>query len=146
MPEIYTDGSCRGSKLGAYGIVVVEEGKPPQIETDTLEDTTNNVMELAAMLLALVHVNNSEIRKTFTIYCDSEYVVHGLTRWLPGWRARGYKTAAGKAVKNVEVWKQLALLYDIVRDRVDIKWVRGHDGNKYNELIDKAVQARTKNP
>jgi ribonuclease HI len=142
MTEIYTDGSCRGNRKGAYGIIIVGEDGSEKIVSDILLDTTNNVMELAAMMLALSHVlaNPGE----YVIKCDSEYVINGLTKWLPGWKRKGYRTASGHAVKNKEIWVELEKLYNPVKDRITIKWVRGHDGNKYNCLIDEHVQGLTK--
>jgi len=143
MKKIFIDGSCRATKKGAYGALVVHEDAREEYLTGVLDDTTNNVMELSAMLVALYYIQDNE--GTYVICCDSQYVIKGLTEWVVNWKNFGWKTYAGKAVKNKEIWRRLSDVYDTVRDRVEIRWVKGHDGNEYNEKIDAAVQALTRN-
>ena len=94
-------------------------------------ETTNNRMELTAVIEALNALNGEQDVRLFT---DSKYVLDGIKRWIDGWKSRGWKTAAKKPVKNQDLWEAL----DAARERHDIewKWVRGHTGNEGNETAD----------
>lgn len=127
---IYTDGSCRSGRGGWGSVIQVED---EEIELSGIENnSTNNRMELMAAVKALGRLNEPcEV----DLYTDSKYLIHGITRWIFNWKRNSWKTAAGKTVKNVDLWQQL----DALRDRhikVNWHWVKGHSGDKLNERAD----------
>jgi ribonuclease HI len=129
--EIYTDGACRGNPgPGGWGVVLQSGGRRKTLHGGE-KNTTNNRMELTAAIEALKALNGS---REVIIYTDSKYVMHGIERWLPAWKQRGWKTAAKKPVKNQDLWEEL----DRLRNDHTIrwKWVRGHTGNPGNEAAD----------
>ena len=128
---IYTDGACRGNPgPGGWGAVLRWNGHEKRLSGgETL--TTNNRMELTAAISALEALNNScEV----VLYTDSVYVKQGLTEWLKGWKAKGWRTADKKPVKNQDLWMQLDAA--AARHSVDWRWVKGHAGDPGNELAD----------
>lgn len=134
--EIYTDGSCRGNP-GPGGWAAVLTGCGGERVLQGAEaDTTNNRMELTAAIMALREL---PAEKSATIHTDSEYVMKGLNDWLPAWKARGWKTAAKKPVKNQDLWQALD---EASRGRrLEWRWVRGHTGNPGNERVDRLANA-----
>ncbi|MDE2090776.1 MAG: ribonuclease HI [Gammaproteobacteria bacterium] len=134
--EIYTDGACRGNPgPGGWAAVLRVNGKERILRgAETL--STNNRMELTAAVRAL----NALTQPCHVIlYTDSEYVQRGISEWLPAWKARGWKTASKKAVKNQDLWQQLDAVAS--RHQVDWQWVRGHAGNAGNEHVDRLANA-----
>lgn len=128
---IYTDGACKGNPgPGGWG-VWMRAGEHEKEMFGGESGTTNNRMELTAVIEAL-----ASLKRTcdVTIYTDSEYVRKGITEWIHGWKARGWKTADRKPVKNVELWQRLDALAAL--HRVDWRWVRGHAGDPGNERAD----------
>ncbi len=129
--EIYTDGACRGNPgPGGWGALLIAGDRRTTMHGGTAE-TTNNRMELTAVIEALNALNG---KRQVTLYTDSKYVLDGINSWIDGWKARGWKTAARKPVKNQDLWQAL----DSARARHDIdwKWVKGHAGNPGNEAAD----------
>ena len=129
--EIYTDGACRGNPgPGGWGVVLIAGQHRKTLHGGEAE-TTNNRMELTAAIEAL---NALKGRQQVVLYTDSKYVMDGIRSWLPNWKARGWKTAAKKPVKNQDLWQAL----DAAAARHDISWnwVKGHDGNPGNEEAD----------
>ena len=129
--EIYTDGACRGNPgPGGWGALLIA-GKHRKTLHGGETETTNNRMELTAAIEALNALRGS--RKVI-LHTDSRYVMQGVTDWMDNWKARGWKTAAKKPVKNKDLWQAL----DAARERHDItwKWVKGHDGDPGNEAAD----------
>lgn len=129
--EIFTDGSCLGNPgPGGYGIYMFYNEHEKQLSQGyTL--TTNNRMEMLAAIVALESLNRPcEINLT----TDSQYVKQGIESWLANWKKRGWKTAAKKPVKNVDLWQRLDKA--CARHTVTWKWVKGHSGNEYNEIVD----------
>jgi ribonuclease HI len=129
--EIYTDGACRGNPgPGGWGAVLRWNGHEKRLSGgETL--TTNNRMELMAAISALEALKEpSEV----VLYTDSVYVKQGLTEWLKGWKAKGWRTADKKPVKNQDLWQRLDTA--AARHRVDWRWVKGHAGDPGNELAD----------
>jgi ribonuclease HI len=129
--EAFTDGACRGNPgPGGWGVVLragahVKElfgGEPA---------TTNNRMELKAAIEALGALKKPS---RVDLYTDSQYVRSGITEWLPAWRARGWRTADKKPVKNQDLWEALSAL--AARHDVTWHWVRGHSGHPENERAD----------
>ena len=129
--EIWTDGACKGNPgPGGWGACLV-------YGTNTLElyggepVTTNNRMELSAVIAALATLKRP---CSIVIHTDSQYVKNGITQWLPGWLSKHWKTAAGKPVKNVDLWKILVELSQ--RHEIRWSWVKGHAGIEGNEKAD----------
>lgn len=132
MPSviIYTDGACRGNPgPGGWGAILMWGNKKKEISGGA-RSTTNNRMELTAVIRALESLNRPV---EVILYSDSSYVVKGMTEWLSGWQRAGWKTKGGMR-KNHELWKRLAELADI--HTIHWKWVRGHDNNELNERAD----------
>ncbi len=136
--EIFTDGACSGNPgPGGWGAILRAKGKEKEL-SGSEKQTTNNRMELMAVIGALEALKRP---CRVTITTDSQYVMKGMTEWLPGWKAKGWKTAAKKPVKNAELWQRLEQA--ISPHQVEWQWVRGHDGHEENERADRlAVAAR----
>ena len=134
--EIYTDGACRGNPgPGGWG-ATLELGEHFRELSGAEAETTNNRMELTAVIRALAALKR---RSAVRVYTDSEYVRRGITEWLPNWKARDWRTADRKPVKNRDLWEQL----DAVAQGHDIewKWVKGHSGVPGNERVDALANA-----
>lgn len=129
--EIFTDGACRGNPgPGGWGALLHFQGKEKQLYGGQ-QATTNNRMELVAAIKALAALKEPcEVVLT----TDSEYVRQGISSWLENWKKRGWKTAAKKPVKNVDLWQQLDA--ETARHTVSWKWVKGHSGHRGNEIAD----------
>jgi ribonuclease HI len=130
--EIYADGACRGNPgPGGWAAVLMSEGREKEIYgAEPL--TTNNRMELTAVIRAL-----EALKKPGTsarIYTDSQYVIKGIEEWVASWKARGWRTADKKPVKNQELWERLDEL--AARHSLEWHWVRGHSGIAGNERVD----------
>jgi ribonuclease HI len=129
--EIYTDGACRGNPgPGGWAALLSKAGHEKEISgAEAL--TTNNRMELTAVIRALEALRRPVRAR---VYTDSEYVRRGISEWLPGWKARGWGTAARKPVKNQDLWEQLDEL-SAAHD-IEWRWVPGHAGVAGNERAD----------
>ena len=128
---IYTDGACKGNPgPGGWG-AWLQSGKHGKELWGGEARTTNNRMELTAVIEALSSLRQ---RCRVAIYTDSEYVRNGITSWIHGWKARGWKTADRKPVKNVELWQRLDALAG--QHEVQWHWVKGHAGDPGNERAD----------
>ncbi|MDB5431483.1 MAG: ribonuclease [Caulobacter sp.] len=128
---IFTDGACRGNPgPGGWGAIMIAGTHKKEI-CGGERATTNNRMELMAAIQALEALTKP---CKVELHTDSQYVRTGITEWVAGWKARGWKTAAKAPVKNDDLWKRL----DAARQRhdVDWRWVKGHAGNELNELAD----------
>jgi ribonuclease HI len=133
---IWTDGACSGNPgPGGWAALVVwpdDADDAVQELSGGLPHTTNNVMEMTAALEGLRALPDGS---RVCVVTDSRYLLDGITSWLPGWKRKGWKTAAGKPVKNQELW--LALEAEVARhESVRWHWVRGHVGNELNERAD----------
>jgi len=129
--QIFTDGACRGNPgPGGWGALLRFGGEEKTLFGGE-QDTTNNRMELTAVIEAL-----RALKRTcdVTLTSDSTYVLKGIQEWMPNWKKRGWKTASKKPVKNVDLWKKLDVL--IVEHKIDWQWVKGHSGHPDNELAD----------
>ena len=128
---IYTDGACKGNPgPGGWGALLRWKGHEKELFGGA-RDTTNNRMELTAVIEALSALKS---RCQVAVYTDSEYVKNGITTWIHGWKQRGWRTADKKPVKNVELWQRLETLAS--QHDVQWHWVRGHDGDPGNERAD----------
>lgn len=129
---IYADGACRGNPgPGGWG-AWMKSGEAERELFGGEKLTTNNRMELTAVIQALAALTR---RCTVTVYTDSAYVKDGITTWIHGWKKRGWQTADKKPVKNVELWKQLDELN--AGHQVEWRWVKGHSGDPGNERADR---------
>jgi ribonuclease HI len=129
--EIYTDGACRGNPgPGGWAALLLAGGHEREISGAEAQ-TTNNRMELTAVIRALEALKRPV---EGAIYTDSQYVRQGVLEWMPNWKARGWKTADKKPVKNQDLWQALDAL--VARHRLDWHWVKGHSGNVGNERVD----------
>jgi ribonuclease HI len=131
--EIYTDGACKGNPgPGGWGVLLKSATTHKELCGGELE-TTNNRMEMMAVIEALSALKRPCHVK---LHVDSQYVLKGMTEWLVGWKARGWKTAAKQPVKNVDLWQRLDALVSLAGHQIDWHWVRGHDGDPGNERAD----------
>lgn len=129
--EIYTDGACRGNPgPGGWGAVLSVKGREKELYGGE-RMTTNNRMELTAVIRALEALKRPVVA---TIFTDSEYVRRGITEWLASWKARDWRTADRKPVKNKDLWEALDALTQ--RHRIEWRWVPGHAGVPGNERAD----------
>ena len=129
---VFTDGACRGNPgPGGWGAIMIWGGHEKEI-CGGEPDTTNNRMELMAAIMALETLNRP---CHVELHTDSKYVQTGIQDWVPSWKARGWKTAEKKPVKNEDLWRRL----DEARQRhkVDWRWVKGHAGHELNERADR---------
>ncbi len=129
--EVFTDGACRGNPgPGGWGALLRYNGTERELYGYQAQ-STNNQMELMAAIQAL---------ETLTRPCevvlttDSQYVRQGITEWMTGWKRKGWKTAAGKPVKNQELWQRLDAA--AAQHKIDWRWVKGHSGHDENERVD----------
>jgi len=130
--EIYTDGACRGNPGPGGWAALLRSGAHERELSGAEVLTTNNRMELTAVIHALAALKrHSRVR----LYTDSEYVRRGITEWLRAWKARGWRTAERKPVKNQDLWEQLDAL--AAGHEVEWHWVPGHAGVPGNERVDR---------
>jgi ribonuclease HI len=122
---MYTDGACKGNPgPGGWGVFLKWGTLEKELFGGEL-GTTNNRMEMMAVIQGLGALKQP---CQITLYLDSQYVLKGITEWLPGWKARGWRTASKEPVKNVELWQQLDALVAGGGHKIDWRWVRGHNG------------------
>jgi len=145
LVDVYTDGACKGNPgAGGWGVWL----KWGDHEKDLFggePETTNNRMELTAVIEALASLKR---RCRVRLHTDSQYVHNGISTWIHDWKKRGWRTADKKPVKNVDLWKKLDEL--VRKHDIEWLWVRGHDGNPGNEradeLANKGVACATPGP
>lgn len=140
LVELYTDGACSGNPgPGGWGYVLRHPASGTErVASGAEAGTTNNRMELTAVIEGLGAIKRPSVVE---LTSDSQYVLKGLKEWLAGWKARGWKTAAKKPVKNDDLWRRLDELAG--RHEVRFHWIRGHAGHPENERADRlAVEAR----
>jgi ribonuclease HI len=139
--RIYTDGACSGNPgPGGWG-VLLQYGDSEKELCGGERQTTNNRMELMAAITALETLKEP---CRITLYTDSKYVMDGITQWMKGWKAKGWKTAAKKPVKNQDLW--IRLDEAITRHHIEWQWVKGHAGNAGNERADALARAGMPQP
>jgi len=139
--HVYTDGACKGNPgPGGWGALLVADGREQEIYGGE-RDTTNNKMELTAVIRALESLDApSEV----DLHTDSQYVKNGIETWIHGWKRNGWKTSDRKPVKNAELWRELEAA--TLRHRIRWHWVKGHADNPGNlradELANRGVPPR----
>lgn len=142
---VYSDGACRGNPgPGAYGIVCQNSKGDILFETsEVFDNTTNNRMELLGVIEGITGLGKllnkegkSMTEAQILVITDSKYVVDGISKWMDGWKARGWKKADKKPPENVEMWQRLDLIKEKVRDNLTLEWVKGHAGHPQNERCD----------
>lgn len=129
--EIYTDGACRGNPgPGGWGALLRYESTEKELYAAEAE-TTNNRMELLAVINALESLTSS---CNINLTTDSKYVIQGINEWMPNWKKNQWRTASKKPVKNQDLWQRL----DVARDphKIEWHWVKGHSGHEGNERVD----------
>jgi ribonuclease HI len=131
---IYTDGACSGNPgKGGWAAVIIEDKNEKTISgSEPL--TTNNRMELSAVINALKEVGSAEL----DIYTDSKYVKNGIESWIKNWKINGWMTAAKQPVKNKDLWLELDTL--VSEKAIRWKWVKGHSNDHYNTIVDEAAR------
>lgn len=131
IAEIFTDGACSGNPgPGGWGALLRWGGKEKELFGGE-KDTTNNRMELTAVIRALESLKRPvKVR----LHTDSTYVMQGITKWIHGWKKNGWKTSAKEPVKNEDLWR--ALEEAVQRHDIEWKWVKGHAGHPENERAD----------
>jgi len=129
--EIYADGACKGNPgPGGWGALLTANGKSKELYGGEAA-TTNNRMELMAVISALETLKRP---CKVTLHTDSQYVQKGISEWIHAWKRRGWKTADRKPVKNEDLWRRLEAATHT--HRIDWRWVKGHAGNPGNERAD----------
>jgi ribonuclease HI len=140
LAHAYTDGACSGNPGKGGWACLLKFGGKTEEHSGSSKHTTNNRMELQGAIEALTRLPSPH---AVTLHTDSQYVVKGMTEWLPGWRKRGWKNAQGKPVENKELWENLSAAAS--RHQVTWQWVRGHNGHPENERVDTLAVAAYKN-
>ena len=129
--EVFTDGACKGNPgPGGWGALLRCQGQEKELFGGA-PDTTNNRMELQAVIEALRCLKRP---CDIDIYTDSQYVQKGISEWITGWKARGWRTASKAPVKNADLWQMLDA--EVARHRIQWHWVKGHAGHEFNERAD----------
>lgn len=132
MVEAFTDGACKGNPgPGGWGVLLRDAAGERELFGGELQ-TTNNRMEMTAVIAALAAVAEGSVVRLHT---DSQYVQKGITEWIHSWKRRGWKTADNKPVKNLDLWQRMDAL--AARHRVEWVWVKGHAGHDGNERADR---------
>ena len=143
MTELYafTDGACSGNPgPGGWGVLMQARIGSTVVKERTLcggePDTTNNRMELIAAISALEALQKPS---NLVIITDSAYVKNGISEWISSWKRKGWRTASGPAVKNIDLWQRLDLL--TTTHQVEWRWIKGHAGHAENEKADELARA-----
>lgn len=134
--EVFTDGACMGNPgPGGWAALLRFNGAEKELSGGE-PASTNNRMEMMAVIMALESLKRP---CSVSLYSDSRYVIDGVTKWLRSWKARGWKTADRKPVKNVDLWQRMETA--MAPHQVSWHWVRGHDGHVENERVDVLARA-----
>ena len=137
--KIYTDGGCKGNPgPGGWAYVIIMQTFQGENiiaqEKGGAKNTTNNKMELTAVIGALKKLKTMSVPRQVTVYTDSQYVQKGISEWIKKWKRNSWRTSDRRPVKNQELWIELdSLIGDFL---INWQWIKGHAGNEYNELCD----------
>ena len=135
---VYTDGSCEPNPGPGGWAAIILDGEKETILKGSEKKSTNNRMEMTAALEALKVVNSKRRVRLFT---DSQYLKNGVETWMKNWKANNWKRKGGK-LANVDLWKQIS--GEIEQRRIEWRWVKGHNGNPYNERVDRIARQAMK--
>lgn len=137
---IYTDGACSGNPgPGGWAAVIIDENGNEKVLKGSNKLTTNNQMELTAFIESVKKLKKTKAR--LIVHSDSKYLIEGIKSWLPNWKERGWKTADKKPIKNLELWQEIdKLIQDL---DFELIWIKGHNKNKYNEMVDSIAVAES---
>ena len=142
MIEIYTDGGCsvHSGKSGAWAFVVVENDEVLDEGYGVVHETTNGYMEVLGMQMALEYsLKNFDQETEIVIRCDSQYVVNAYNDWSHKWAKNRWRKANNKPIEHETVWRNM---HTLRAPNIKVEWVRGHNGNKWNEYVDKLTHNR----
>lgn len=139
MIKIYTDGACSGNPgRGGWAAIILDGEKIEKI-SGSKDNTTNNRMELTAVISALKYVKDKDLE----IYTDLKYTKDGIEKWISNWKKNGWKTANKQDVKNKDLWDELDQLNS--EKNVQWNWVKGHANNQYNNMADELARSEVEN-
>jgi len=133
---VYTDGACSGNPgAGGWGVLIIKGDNREEFYGGS-NMTTNNKMEITAVIEALEHIGDTKM--PISIWSDSQYVIKGVTEWIKSWKKMGWKNSMKEPVKNQELWMKL----DKLCEQKDISWhwVKGHNGHPENERVDELAR------
>lgn len=134
--ELFTDGSCKGNPGPGGWAALLRMGRHEKELSGSDPETTNNRMEMTAVIRGLsALIEPCQV----DIYTDSKYVIDGITKWVHGWKKRGWVNASKKPVKNAELWHDL--IEAVARHQIEWHWVKGHSGHPENERVDALANA-----
>ena len=137
---VYTDGACSGNPgKGGWAAIILDDNSNQSSISGSVNNTTNNRMELIATIMALKKIKK---KSEITIFTDSKYVKDGITDWIKKWKQNNWKSANKKPVKNKDLWVKLDNA--CLKHKITWKWVKAHAGNKYNNLVDELAVLETK--
>ena len=140
--DVFTDGGCSGNPgPGGWAFVLLSDGQLISVSSGGEELTTNNKMELSAVINAIKSCNTLGAEE-ISISTDSQYVKNGITQWIFNWKKNGWKTSNKESVKNQDLWMELDELCK--NNKVIWNWVKGHAGIEYNEMCDSMVREEMK--
>ena len=149
MINVYTDGACSGNPgPGGWAIAICMKDKIHTL-SGGIEDTTNNRMELAAIINALNEISilrhRYKLSEKFVIHSDSAYCISAINNnWIESWKANGWKLkSSGEPVKNIDLWSAFYPMYEKLKDSIEFVKVKGHKGIEGNELVDKLARAES---
>lgn len=145
--KIYTDGACkRNPGPGGWAYIIIKDDHIIKQSSAHVVNTTNNRMEMTATLEALKYIDTmmATHENTYEIYVDSKYVHDGITSWIEKWKMKNWKTSTNKDVLNQDLWKELDYFYMKLKANVKWSWVKGHSGDKYNDIVDELASNAAK--
>lgn len=135
--EIYTDGGVYPNPgVGTFAYVIVSKDSTIKKSFFSGKKRTNNEMEMMAVISALIYCEQNYLDHEIQINTDSKYVEEGFNRWMKNWKTRGWRNNEGGFIRNVSLWKEIDRLKKVFGDKLEFRWVRGHNGHRYNEMVD----------
>lgn len=138
---LYTDGACSQTIGGFASVVVSPSGKHLPVADGPFKDTTNNQMEMMAVIAGLKFIHRRMGPRNVLVISDSKYVINGITQWIHNWKKNGWITTGGKLVKNAALWERMEEARNL-HNFTRFEWVKGHAGNHFNELADQLAVSK----